>query len=73
MLVGEPADTFPVSAKAGGGYYSFREFIPLNNGSWSEAVVPIVSGVTGAYVRLWMISMCFPCLRDKVLAEVNSV
>ena len=32
-LVGEPADTLPVGVQAGGGYYSFREFIPLNNGS----------------------------------------
>ena len=31
--MGEPADTLPVGVQAGGGYYSFREFIPLNNRS----------------------------------------
>ena len=33
-LVGEPADTLHVGVQAGGRYYSFREFIPLNNSSW---------------------------------------
>ena len=64
-LVGEPADTLPVGVQDGGGYYSFREFLPLNNSSEKEAVVHIVSDVTRAYVRLRMVPTCFPCLRDK--------